>query len=156
MVQLMLALEKASVAAANIEISVLRQDGGDDVLLVWFTLEVVEGISFGSWVLVFDAGSSSGGGVAGGVGGSLGFSGDVIGTSSVCSDGREACLMERKLSNPLRLGIRNEYAIGSLAACGRDNSCSRISDELAIYHRKEYLLAAFSQGVEKNIFEQTT
>ena len=70
MVQLVLALEKASVAAAKREISVENDAEWEGS---WLMPEVVDCISFGSWVEVMGAESSScGGGVGGGVGGRFG------------------------------------------------------------------------------------
>ena len=72
-VQLVLALEKASVAAAKREISVVNC--GERVLLEWEGLPgavVRDGISLGSWVDVFEAGASwEDEGDGGGVGGAL-------------------------------------------------------------------------------------
>ncbi len=99
-VQLVLALEKASVAAVKREISVVMGAECDEVWLV------LEGIALGSSVEVIGAGSSlSGGGVAGGVGGRFGSSGDVIGAGSVVFSFAES-VTESRFCNPLILGTR--------------------------------------------------
>lgn len=71
MVQLVLALEKASVAAAKREISVVKGAECEGSVLV---PEVSDGIPLGSWLELMGAGfSPCGGGVEGGVGGAFGF-----------------------------------------------------------------------------------
>ena len=107
-VQLVLALEKASVAAVKRETSVVLADveelGGvmGSLIPVW-----LEGISLGSWVDVTGPGSSSLSGwvEGGGVGGAFGSRGEVIGAGS-SMDAEEPPLAARKFCRPLRLGTR--------------------------------------------------
>lgn len=85
-VQLVFALEKASVAAVKREISIVLLEEEEDLggsTEAWMVV-VEEGISLGSYVDVLGAGSSSPSrlGVGGGVGISLGSSVEVMGAGS--------------------------------------------------------------------------
>lgn len=104
MVQFVFALEKASVAAAKRDISVVN--GAMGSLLV---PRLSDGISFGSCVEVMGAGCSiSGGGVEGGVGGAwaLGSPGDVIGALLLELAVFDDSVTERRFCNPLMFGTR--------------------------------------------------
>lgn len=114
-VQLVLALEKASVAAVKREISILGRvidaDGAESL-----AFDILDGISLGSWVDVIGAGSSEELGEGGGVG--KGFVESCRDpTVPPASDAPLSCAL-RKFSKPLRLGTRKLYAIGPDAAGG--------------------------------------
>ena len=117
-VQLVFALEKASVAAVKRDISILcgpvevESDGTEPL-----AFGVLAGIALGSWVDVIDAGSFEGLGEGGGVGKTFGgFWRDAMDSaSSVFSTSRAL----RKFSKPLKLGTRKLYVIGPGAVGGR-------------------------------------
>lgn len=115
-VQLVLALEKASVAAAKREISVVKGAGWLGVVLVLLVAEVSDGVSLGSWLEVMGAGlSPCAGGVEGGVGGAF----DSVTARRFCS--------------PLMFGTRKLYAIDWVAGGGCPRMWSSTCAELAIY-----------------------
>lgn len=112
MVQLVLAREKASVAAVKMEISVFGVVEGDkeeegDLRVGSLRLEGEEGIELGSWVEVMGAGSaySCSLGEGGGVGGAFGsWDGWERSGSRVAGFTSFAALM--RFCRPLRLGMR--------------------------------------------------
>ena len=117
MVQLVFALENASVAAVKSDTSVVSEVEDDSAGRLGLSSPgVIEGISFGSWVEVVGAGSScdpsswSGLGEEGGVGSSLGSSVDVMGAEPGPDDLVSPDAF-RKFSSPLRFGTRKLYAI---------------------------------------------
>lgn len=102
MVQFVFALEKASVAAAKREISVLN-----GAVVSSLVARLSDGISFGSCVEVMGAGCSlSGGGVEGGVGGALGSPGEVIGALLLEKAVFDDSVTDRRFCKPLRFGTR--------------------------------------------------
>ena len=104
MVQLVLAWEKASVAAAKRDISVENGAECEGSLVL---LEVPDGISLGSWVEVIGAGfSPSGGGVEGGVGGAFGSPEDVMGAVWFDRAFLDDSVTERRFFKPLMFGTR--------------------------------------------------
>lgn len=122
-VQLVLALEKASVAAAKREISVVMGAGWVGVVL---GPGVLDGVSLGFWLEVMGACfSPCGGGVEGGVGGAFGSSGDVV-----CFDDS---VTARRFCSPLMFGTRKLYAIDWVAGGGCPRMWSSTCAELAIY-----------------------